>query len=144
MNKNKWKDAFKGVSGAIVEATKQTRKAPKRKATEPEKDIQARAEDLCDALGIRWFRIPDKLLSFLAWGAPSWTRVFVARYLAGTPDLMLFRKCESGDNVVRFIEIKTEAGKVQPNQEKWHRGLDVRVCYGWQEVEKEIIDFAGK
>ena len=118
---------------------------PRKQARKPvvtikEKDLQAMAENLCVALGIRFFRIPDKLLAFLNNFAPPWTRVFVARYFAGVPDMMLFRAGQ-GDNVVRFIEIKTEAGKVHQSQAKWHSGLNVTVCYGWNETEAAIMDF---
>lgn len=111
------------------------------KVTIKEKDLQAMAENLCIALGIRFFRIPDKLLAFLAFAAPAWTRVFVAKYFAGVPDLMLFRALPDGKNEVRFIEIKTEAGKVHQSQSKWHSGLNIHVTYGWDETEKAIREF---
>ena len=89
------------------------RKKPRApKVTIKEKDLQGMAENLALALGIRFFRIPDKLLSFLAHYAPPWTRVFVARYFAGVPDMLLFKALPDGRNEVRFIEIKTEAGKL--------------------------------
>lgn len=120
----------------------QVKKKPKAsKVTIKEKDIQAMAENLCLSLGIRFFRIPDKLLGFLATSGPVWTRVFVARYFQGVPDLMLFKAIENGKNEVKFIEIKTEAGKVSQGQAKWHSGLNVSVCYGWDETEKEIKGF---
>ena len=131
------------------------RKRPKAKALLPESDLQARAENLCLSLGIRFFRIPDKLQGFLAHYAPPWVRVFVARYFAGVPDLMLFRpgikvtvkaggeiEKQPDDNFCRFIEIKTEAGKLSQGQSKWHTGLNVIVTYGWPETEKAIRDFA--
>ena len=121
------------------------RKKPKAPAvTIREKDLQAMAETLCNALGIRFFRIPDKLLAFLAFAAPAWTRVFVARYFAGVPDLMLFRATGGGKNEVRFVEIKTEAGKLHQSQTKWHSGLNVNVCYGWAETERAIKSFIGE
>jgi VRR-NUC domain len=116
-------------------------KKPKVKATIKEKDLQSLAENLCIALGIRFFRIPDKLMGFLANYAPPWVRVFVARYFQGVPDLMLFKPIQGGDNVVRFIEIKTEVGKVSQGQSKWHSGLNVHVCYGWEQTEKAIREF---
>jgi hypothetical protein len=119
------------------------RKRPKvSKVTIKEKDLQAMAEDLAFALGIRFFRIPDKLLSFLAFAAPAWTRIFVARYFAGVPDLMLFRPIKEGKNEVLFVEIKTEAGKLSQSQKKWHSCLNVHVTYGWDATEKVIRDFA--
>jgi hypothetical protein len=119
------------------------RKKPKApKVTIKEKDLQGMAENLALALGIRFFRIPDKLLSFLAHYAPPWTRVFVARYFAGVPDMLLFKALPDGRNEVRFIEIKTEAGKLSQGQSKWHSGLHVQVCYGWDETEKAIRSFA--
>lgn len=124
--------------GAILPPAKA--KKPKARATIKEKDLQSMAENLCIALGIRFFRIPDKLMGFLANYAPPWVRVFVARYFAGVPDLMLFKR-RDGLNEVRFIEIKTEAGKVSQGQAKWHSGLDVIVCYGWEETEKAIRGF---
>lgn len=133
-------DLLQKVDGFIGLPVKRAKKAAP-KVTMKEKDIQQLAEDLCDSLGIRWFRIPDKLMGFLAHYAPAWVRVFVARYLKGVPDLMLFKKLETGDNLVRFIEIKTEAGKVSQGQEHWHRGLDVKVCYGIEETKKAIKDF---
>lgn len=119
------------------------RKKPRAsKVTIKEKDLQANAEELCNAMGIRFFRIPDKLLGFLRVHAPEWVRVFVYKYLSGVPDLMLFRRRPEGDNLVRFVEIKTEAGKVHQSQSKWHSGLNVHVVYGWDETEKAIRDFA--
>lgn len=115
-------------------------KAPR--VTIKEKDLQAMAENLCLALGIRFFRIPDKLMAFLAHFAPPWVRIFVARYLSGVPDLMLFRPLPDGRNEVRFVEIKTEAGKVSQGQSKWHSGLNVSVTYGWDQTEKAIREFA--
>jgi hypothetical protein len=120
-------------------ARKKTRSG---RVTIKEKDLQGMAENLASALGIRFFRIPDKLLAFLAFAAPAWTRVFVARYFAGVPDLLLFRALPDGRNEARFIELKTEAGKISQSQAKWHSGLNIIVCYGWDETEKAIRSFA--
>ena len=119
------------------------RHRPKRrvKVSIPERDLQGMAEDLCNAAGIRFFRIPDKLLSFLKLYAPQWVRVFTARYFAGVPDMMLFKALPNGRNEVVFLEIKTEAGKVSPNQRSWHSGLNVKVAYGWEEVKQVITEF---
>lgn len=125
--------------GALIPTTKKKPRAGK--VTIKEKDLQAMAEDLCLALGIRFFRIPDSLLAYLARCADAWVRVFNGRYLAGVPDLMLFKPRPEGDNIVRFIELKTEAGKLHQAQEKWHAGLRVHVCFGWQETERAIMDF---
>jgi hypothetical protein len=127
------------IPTAILPGGDEKRKAGK--VTIKEKDLQAMAEDLCILLGIRFFRIPDKLLAFLAHFAPQWVRVFCSKYLAGVPDLMLFKRLPEGDNVVRFIEIKTEAGKLHQAQKKWHAGLNVLVCYGWEETERAIREF---
>lgn len=132
---------LKGLPGTI--SAPGVRKQPKAsKVTIKEKDLQVMAENLALALGIRFFRIPDKLLSFLANYAPPWTRVFVARYFVGVPDMLLFKSLPDGRNEVKFIEIKTEAGKVSQGQSKWHSGLNVVVAYGWDETEKAIRDFA--
>jgi hypothetical protein len=132
-----WNRKLKGAYGSP------NRKKPRTsKVTIKEKDLQAMAENLCLAMGIRFFRIPDKLMAFLAWSAPEWTRIFVSRYLSGTPDLMLFKAIPDGKNEVRFVEIKTEAGKVSQGQAKWHSGLNIHVCYGWEETEKAIKGFA--
>jgi len=130
---------LKDIPGALVPKVK--RKPRAAKVTIKEKDLQAMAENLCIATGRRFFRIPDKLMGFLAHYAPPWVRVFVARYLAGTPDLMLFAARPEGDNIVRFIEIKTEAGKLHQSQTKWHSGLNVHVCHGWKETEAAILGF---
>lgn len=125
--------------GAIL--PNERRKPRAAKVTIKEKDLQSMAEDLCDAMGIRFFRIPDSLLAFLRVYAPEWTRVFVYRYLSGLPDIMLFRAIPEGKNEVRFIEIKTEAGKLHQSQAKWHSGLNVIVTYGWAETEAAIRGF---
>jgi hypothetical protein len=130
---------MKKAPGAILPTTRRKPKAAK--VTLKEKDIQARAENLCNALGIRFFRIPDALMRYLAYCSDQWVRVFISRYLSGTPDLMLFKPRAEGDNIVRFIEIKTEAGKLSQGQSKWHSGLKVHVCYGWEETEKVIREF---
>lgn len=128
--------------GSLQPPTRKKPRAPK--VTIKEKDLQGMAENLCIAMGIRFFRIPDKLLAFLAFAAPAWTRVFVARYFAGVPDLMLFRALPGGKNEVRFIEIKTEAGKLHQSQAKWHSGLNVVVCWGWDETEVAIRTFGAE
>lgn len=123
---------------------KSTRKRQPKKTIAvamPEKDLQVMAEELCNALGIRFFRIPDKLLGFLRMHAPIWVRVFTARYLSGVPDMMLFKTFDVNRNEVLFLEIKTEAGKLSLNQLKWHSGLNVYVTYGWKQTEKVIRDF---
>lgn len=117
------------------------KKAKAPKVTIKEKDLQGMAENLANALGIRFFRLPDSLMGYLAHCNVPWIRVFISRYLAGVPDLMLFKALPDGRNEVRFIEIKTEAGKVSQGQAKWHSGLTVCVCYGWNETEKAIKDF---
>ena len=118
------------------------RKKPKAPAvTIREKDLQAMAETLCNALGLRFLRLPDSLLGYLARCQVVWIRVFVGRYLAGLPDLLLFKKNPAGDNICRFIEIKTEAGKISQGQAHWHSGLNVHVCRGWAETEAAIMDF---
>jgi hypothetical protein len=119
------------------------RKKPRAsKVTIKEKDLQSMAENLCAALDIRFFRIPDKLLAFLSFAAPPWTRVFVARYFAGLPDMLLFKKSKNGMNFCKLIEIKTEAGKLSQSQSKWHSNLNVTVTFGWDETEKAIIAFS--
>jgi hypothetical protein len=138
----KWA-VFNGIPGAIGEAKR--KKEPKAKATIPERELQGMAESLCDALGVRYFRIPDTLLGLLKTGTsiPMWAKVMVAKYFRGVPDLMLFKKDQSnGMNLAMFIEIKTEAGKVSQCQENWHKGLNVRVTRGWKETELAIKEFA--
>lgn len=134
----RWAELAK-APGAILPATRKRPRAPK--VTIKEKDLQSMAENLCLALGIRFFRLPDSLLAYLARCQDAWVRVFVSRYLAGVPDLMLFQALPGGENAVRFIEIKTEAGKVHQSQAKWHSGLRVHVCYGWEETEAAIRGF---
>ena len=135
---DRWSELRK-IPGSLTPTTRRKPKAPR--VTVKEKDLQAMAENLCIARGIRFFRLPDSLLAYLASCMVAWVRVFVGRYLAGVPDLMLFKPRPEGDNLVRFIEIKTEAGKVHQSQAKWHSGLNVQVCYGWAETEKAILDF---
>lgn len=135
---DRWAE-MKKAPGAILPTKR--RKPPAPRVTMKEKDLQAMAENLCLARGIRFFRLPDSLLGYLARCPDTWIRVFNSRYLAGLPDLLLFRPRPEGDNIVRFIEIKTEAGKVRQGQEKWHSGMNVHVCHGWDETEKAILDF---
>lgn len=135
---SRWTELAK-APGAILPSAR--RKPPAPRVTVKEKDLQAMAENLCIARGIRFFRIPDSLLAYLASCIVAWVRVFVGRYLAGVPDLMLFRPRPEGDNIVRFIEIKTEAGKLHQSQSKWHSGLNVHVTHGWEETERAILDF---
>ncbi len=129
--------------GFIAPAQRVRRKSVP-KVTVKEKDLQALAENLCLSLGIRFFRIPDKLMGFLAHHAPAWTRIFVSRYLAGVPDLLLFKALPGSKNEVLFLEIKTEAGKISPTQARWHSGLNIIVARGWAETEAAIREFAGR
>ncbi len=135
---SRWAELAK-APGTSIPKPRRRAKAPR--ATLPEKDLQAMAENLCIALGIRFFRLPDSLLGYLARCPDAWIRVFVSRYLAGLPDMLLFRPRPEGDNVVRMIEIKTEAGKLSQGQEKFHAGLNVHICFGWAETENAIRGF---
>lgn len=132
---------LKAVKSASIPKTVKIKPKASAPRGELERDIQAHAEQLCMALGIRFFRIPDKLMGFLANFAPAWVRVFVARYLAGTPDLMLFRPLPDGTNEVKFVEIKRDGGKVSQGQTKWHAGLNVHITYGWEETKHVIEAF---
>lgn len=135
---------LKAVKGANIPKAGKIKPKASVAGKIPEKNLQAMAEHLCIQLGIRFFRIPDKLMGFLATSAPVWVRVFVAGYFQGVPDLMLFKKRPDGSNEVRFIEIKTEAGKISQGQAKWHSGLTVMVTYGWYETEQAIRSFIGE
>jgi hypothetical protein len=136
------RDRFSELAKAPGVSLPPSRRRPRApKVTVKEKDLQAMAENLCLARGIRFFRLPDSLLGYLARCPDAWIRVFVSRYLAGLPDLLLFKPRPEGDNIVRFIEIKTEAGKVHQSQAKWHSGMNVHVCHGWQETQAAILGF---
>ncbi len=135
---DRWSE-MKKAPGVSIPQPRRKPKAPR--VTVKEKDLQAMAENLCIARGIRFFRLPDSLLGYLARCPDAWIRVFCSRYLAGTPDLMLFKPRPEGENLVRFLELKTEAGKVSQGQAKWHSGLEVRVCRGWDETERAILEF---
>jgi len=137
---DKWSLLKQAPGVSIPRAGKIRGKAP-AKAKLPEKTLQAMAEALCIRLGIKFFRIPDKLMGFLATSAPPWVRVFVAGYFAGVPDLMLFKRLPDGTNQVKFVEIKTEVGKISQGQAKWHAGLNVSVTYGWEETQAGIMAF---
>lgn len=108
----------------------------------PEKDLQAMAEGLCYLKHIRYFRLPDGLMGFLASKAPPSIRYYVTHYFAGLPDLLLFKRLPDGRNEVLFLEIKTDVGKLSPAQLRWHEGLNVTVTHGWEETRKAIEQFA--
>lgn len=59
-------------------------------------------------------------------------------YVAGTPDIMLFEPAmyEGKHYCGSFIEVKTEEGRLQPNQTAFLKNLDAKgyktfVCYGY-------------
>ena len=135
---DRWAE-LKKIPGALIPTIKKKPSNPK--VTIKEKDLQSMAEELCFSLGVRFFRVPDSLLGYLAKCPIAWVRVFNSRYLSGLPDLLLFKINPKGDNSVRFIEIKTEAGKLHQSQSKWHSGLNVHVTVGWSQTEKAILDF---
>lgn len=134
---------FNDIPGAIGEFVKAP-KSSSPKVKNPEDTLQGKAEELCQELGIRFFRIPKFLVTWLMTNThtPRVIKGFVAKYFKGFPDLAIFKKSPSGDNIARFIEIKTEVGNPTQGQTIWHRGLNVIVAHGWHETEKAIRSFA--
>lgn len=127
-------------TGALL-PKKRAKKAPPR-ITLPERQLQALAEALLDRLGVRYIRVPDALLSYLARAPDAWVRVFVSSYLAGIPDLNCLRPIPGTPyNLSLNVELKTERGKRRQSQTKWAEGLNVPLAVGWDDFEALALRF---
>jgi hypothetical protein len=89
---------------------------------------QRRITDLCDVLGLKWHHETDS-----------------RRSKSGYPDLSI---CGHG---FLFAELKTERGKVSPEQQDWidrlrHAGVEVYVWRpsDWDFVRDRLVRLAGK
>ena len=95
-------------------------------------------------------KYPDALFTASAGGMR--TSIGTARkmkragYKRGTPDLMIFspRSGKSG----LAIELKTETGRLSPEQKEWLTALEscgwvARACFGLDDAEKTIDEYFG-
>ena len=132
--------------GPIPKQAKRKRFRPQPanpKVTAPEASIQEQAEELLDALGIRYIHIPANLQRYLRVTAPPQIAAEASRAFKGLPDIVAFRQGSGAYADCLLLEIKTEAGRLSQGQVNWHRGLPVQVTHGWAETKAAILQFAG-
>lgn len=77
--------------------------------------FQDQITNLADLYGWRWFHAPDNLPRTTRSG-----RRAVQRVRPGFPDLVLVRAPE-----LIFAEVKTQVGRVRPEQQEWLEALEV-------------------
>lgn len=96
---------------------------------------------------VKWLKIkyPKVLFSASAGGMRTYRKeagkMKAAGYTKGCPDIMIFEP--RGDYCGLFIELKRPDGKPTPEQIAFIDGLKARgyratVCYGYEEITKEV------
>lgn len=109
-------------------------KAPTMK----ESELQEMCEQYLDAHSLLYFRLPDALMKMLfGYGRvkmPLWVRGVAKRFLAGWPDLIVFK-----DGRYVAIELKSEIGKLSHEQGRKLRLLGGHVVRSFEEF-RAIVD----
>jgi len=125
---------------SMKEKAKNLGKVKNPKVTNPEKEIQAFAEQLLAMYDVPFVRVPDSILKgfFCSQSIPIWTKRHVKEYLSGLPDLILFNPDKG---TYKAIEIKTEKGRLSAHQERWKKKLNTTVTMGWEATKHEIMEF---
>jgi len=107
-------------------------------------------ETIIQTTFIHWLRCnhPDLLFTIAPSGMklPIGVAVRMKKmgYSAGTPDVMIFRP--SGDYHGLFIELKTERGKLSPEQKEWSSRLNAMnyksvVCRSVADAIMEVLKY---
>lgn len=132
---------LEGIEGALPRKPrrKKTRSTPRG---EKEASIQSKVENYCTVQGLKFIRIPDTAYSVLFGtpGIPAHVKALLSNYLKGVPDITILKPYES-HNKALLMEIKRKGGKVSQGQKNWHKGLNVVVCWGFEECKLEIDKF---
>ena len=107
------------------------------KKTDPEYLIQVAAENYLANLGCSYLHLSDELYIAIKAMYPEEVKNY-----KGVPDLLIFQKLEGSIfNLLCFLEIKTETGKVSGPQADWHRNKHVIVSYGLDDTITKIDEF---
>lgn len=98
-------------------------------SAQTEADFQAKVTDMCDLLGLKWHHETDSRKSKKGW-----------------PDLVI-----AGPHHVIFTELKTETGKVSPDQQEWidtlsNAGATIEVWRpsDWDRIERILRRMSGR
>lgn len=105
-----------------------------------EKILQAQCEKYLELRGLVYIRIPDLFWSMAKKLFPPLKFIQCSKYLAGIPDLVVFRKSGT-ENKVLLIELKTITGKLSKSQIKFHSKLNVLVIRDFESFRRLIDDF---
>jgi hypothetical protein len=94
----------------------------------PEAALQGQAEDMLDAIGLEWRRVPDNLWRYLKQSAPAHIVKQLADRWKGKPDLLILLPIGGGYSLCKEIEIKALRGKLSPAQEDYIARMPVEIC----------------
>lgn len=106
---------------------------------EKEAVLQKHCEAYLDLSGVLYVRIPDSFWSNAKRLFNPRYFAMCAKYLAGVPDLLVFKPMVDGTNQAFLIELKTRKGKLTKSQEKWHQKANVILIRDF-DAFKELID----
>jgi hypothetical protein len=136
------------ASGADLAFPKPDRKktardrATRENKTPLESSLQIQTEEFLESLGVLYVRIPDSVLSCVAFSQMWTAKNDVSLYMKGQPDLLLIIPREAGFNFLLALELKREVGgNVSNGQKKWHSKANVSILKTWPEVREEILKF---
>ncbi len=101
--------------------------------------LQKHCEAYLDLSGALFVRIPDSFWSNAKRLFNPRYFAMCAKYLAGVPDLLVFKPMQDGTNQVFLIELKTRSGKLTKSQEKWHKKANVILIRDF-DAFKTLID----
>ncbi|GAF80684.1 unnamed protein product [marine sediment metagenome] len=141
-------------------ATRKKRAAARlsKKAGVSEKTIQSWVNHLLNIMHIPYLRIPDRTFAFImgSRSVPIWVKSEMAEALGGFSDNILFAPLDGKHCLCRFVEVKTETGKLRQSQKYRQNQLDVKydivrspdelkpVMKEFEEMTKKIINLLPK
>lgn len=104
-----------------------------------EHDVQKRAVGLLRKAGVRFFAVPNGGLRSGATAARLWQE----GVSSGVPDLVIIDPPNTG-KVGTVVEVKTETGRVSPEQRQWldafsARGWEAKVVHGLDELLDALV-----
>jgi len=125
----------------IPKPGKKKKEAPK-KVKDPEKVIQALAEQYLEMKNVRPIRVPDLMWNKIMNNQtiPVYVKRYISEYLKGLPDLIIPKK-RGNETVILPLEIKTEKGIMSKAQLDWQESLGTVVVHGWEECHGVMEKF---
>lgn len=123
---------------------KKWQKAPLPAIKISEAEIQDQLNDMLDAYGIEYIRIPDGMWRWVMAAAPAGIQAYFKKTFQGIPDNICFLPLDDKYYLAIKLELKTQTGKLHGKQKQFARTENWIISRSTDDNIKVINDFLEK